>query len=384
MSNQDPQEKKTENREMIEYGPSGSTYIGGLPEGCKRCIDGEKIVLYTTGHCSVGCAYCPIPEDKQKIDDVFVNERKVDLNVSGFDTIVDESELCLASGSGITGGDPLEVPERTINYIHFLRKKFGSGYHIHLYTSGVFFIGQPHLIGKLFDAGLDELRFHPKQIRAKRIWEIAARTKRNFPDKSIGFEIPAISDQEEVIKELILFADQHNLDFINLNEYEFTESNFNKLSIRGFTSVLTNSGVIGSKETAQNVMVGIKDKTSIPVHFCSSGSKDAIQLVQRFKRRASQIKRPFDEVSDEGELEYGRFMVDSKEDLQLLIYLLENTYEVDQDMYVSLAEQLTVETGWYIIDTIIEDLRSHLPNIEAEILARHPIKDGPITWVDPR
>ena len=83
-------EDDKKSREIIKYGPSSSMRIGELPEGCVRCINGEKIVLYTTGSCSVGCSYCPIPDDKQEIDSVFVNERAITLDVVGLDTVFDE------------------------------------------------------------------------------------------------------------------------------------------------------------------------------------------------------------------------------------------------------------------------------------------------------
>ncbi|MFV2013816.1 MAG: radical SAM protein [Candidatus Heimdallarchaeota archaeon] len=372
------------NRDLISYGPSGSLRVGSLSKGCVKCINGEKIVLYTTGSCSVGCAYCPIPEDRQKIDDVFINERKIPLDSNGLDTIFNESEMCLAEGVGITGGDPMEVPERTIQYIQDIRKQFGENYHLHLYTSGIFFRKKRNLIDRLFEAGLDELRFHPKQIRAYPIWEIAAETKKRFPNHSIGFEIPVIPNTEKDIEELILFADKNGLDFVNLNEYEFTSTNFNKLSQRGFVSVLSNSAIVGSKETARTVMERVKDTTSITIHFCTSGSKDSIQLVQRFKRRASQIKRPFDDVSNEGELEYGQFFVDSSGELNKLGHLLESEYELDQEMFEIFPDELKIETGWFIVEEITQHLRdNYFPNIQAEAVARHPIKNGPITYINP-
>jgi hypothetical protein len=171
---------------------------------------------------------------------------------------------------------------------------------------------------------------------------------------------------------------------VNLNEYEFTTSNFNKLSQRGFVSVLTNSAVVGSKETARNVMEKIKDITSITVHFCTSGSKDSIQLVQRFKRRASQIKRPFEDISEEGELEYGQFYVDTNGELNLLTQLLESEYELNQEMFEVFSDELKIETGWFVVEEIADHLRdNYFPNLQAETIARHPIKDGPITYINP-
>ncbi len=365
-------------RTVIKYGPSSSIKVGQLPEGCIRCIRGEKIVLYTTGSCSVGCVYCPIPEDKQKIDDTFVNERVID----GIDTIFDESDLCKATGAGITGGDPMEVPERTLNYIRSIRAKFGTDYHLHLYTSGKFFIDNEELIDKLFEVGLDELRFHPRNLKTKIVWEIAARTKKRFPHKSIGFEIPAISGREADLIALIEFADKNGLNFVNLNEYEFTESNFNKLSQRGFVSVLTNAAIIGSEDTALSVINSVRENTNISLHFCSSGSKDSIQLVQRFIKRANQVKREFDNVSDEGLLEYGRFVVHTEEEFSQLLDLLDE-FEVEGDFMEVFVDDLSVETADYVVVSIINEIRVSIPDIQAEIVSRHPIEKGPIITVDP-
>ncbi len=371
-------------RKIKKYGPSGSMIVGELPTGCKRCIAGEKIVLYTTGQCSVGCPYCPIPEDKQMVDDVYVNEVKVTLDDNELDIIYNESITCIASGAGITGGDPMEVPNRTIKYIKALKTKFGNKYHLHLYTSGKFFINNMDLIDRIFEAGLDELRFHPKMIGSKKIWDIAAKAKTMHPDKEIGFEIPVIPGKEDIIEELIHFADKNNLDFVNLNEYEFTESNFNKLTSRGFVSVLTNSAVSGSMQTAENVINRVKDNVKITVHYCSSGSKDSIQLVQRFKRRASQVKRIFDTISNEGELEYGRFTVNTKDEYNLMLELLETEFDVDAEIREEFPDDYAVETAWYIVDEITSLLREYIPELQAEIIARHPIDNGPITFVDPR
>lgn len=370
-------------RELIPYGPSSSKRVGDLPEGCIRCINGEKIVLYTTGSCSVGCMYCPIPEDKKEVDSIYINERLVSLDKKGLETIIDESNLCIASGTGITGGDPMEVPERTISYIKSIRKEFGIDYHLHLYTSGIFFIDNTQLIDELFSAGLDELRFHPRNLKTKKVWEIARDAKRKYPDKSIGFEVPAISGREEDLIELIRYADDNGLDFVNLNEYEFTESNFNKLSQRGFVSVLSNAAVIGSEQTALEVMNSVREETKISLHFCSSGSKDSIQLVQRFKRRASMTKREFDHVSDDGLIEYGRLVLFSQEDFDKLKIQLVETFDLEDDFMEIFEDDLSVETADYVVASIIDELREDFDEIQAEIVSKHPIDNSPIIRIDP-
>ena len=133
----------------------------------------------------------------------------------------------------------------------------------------------------------------------------------------------------------------------------------------------------------ESVFADLKDQTSITIHFCSSGSKDSIQLVQRFKHRASQVKRPFDQVSEEGELQYGRFFVDSADQLSELLQLLYDEFDVPDD-YVEINERnFSVDTAWYIVDEITAMLREYLPRLKAEIISRHPIEDGPITYLEP-
>ncbi len=364
-------------RTIKEYGTSGSFKVGSLPEGCKRCLRGEKIVLYITGQCSVGCFYCPIQFDKRDINSFFVNERPV----REFQDIIDENEKCSATGAGITGGDPLETPEKTIDQIKRLKEQHGEDYHIHLYTSGIFMLENEDIIHQLFEAGLDELRIHPKNLKTFPVWRLAAKIKKQYPNKSIGFEVPAIPNMEREIVELIAFADENDLDFVNLNEFEFTEANFEPLNKRGFVSVLHNSAVINSRETAMKAFEMVKDKTQITLHFCSSGSKDAIQLKQRYKRRAKQVRRPFEFVSEEGLLEFARLTVFEEEEFETLLSILEDL-EIPTEYYEINAELLYVDIADAIAVEIIEELREYI-DVQGELLSLFPIDNSPIIRSDP-
>jgi len=111
--------------------PKCSAHTGSLPKGCRLCGTGGKLVLFVTGLCGKGCFYCPLSTEKRGKDAVFANEKRV---ASDRD-IIDEAKLIDAAGTGITGGDPLAVPARTIRYIRMLKRRFGKGHHIHLYTA---------------------------------------------------------------------------------------------------------------------------------------------------------------------------------------------------------------------------------------------------------
>ncbi len=115
------------------------------------------MVLLITGKCIRRCFYCPLSLAKRGKNNIYANELRVDK----LDEIVDEASAISAKGTGITGGDPMFVPELTLKAIRLLKDEFGSGHHIHLYTGGNF---KPKYIAKLASAGLDELRFHPPRV----------------------------------------------------------------------------------------------------------------------------------------------------------------------------------------------------------------------------
>ena len=110
---------------------SGSAANGELAKGCQYCIRGSKMVLLVTGRCSAGCFYCPISNEKKGRDVVYANEGRAHSD----EDIIREAESMDAEGTGITGGDPSAVMDRTVHYIELLKAQFGRGHHIHMYTA---------------------------------------------------------------------------------------------------------------------------------------------------------------------------------------------------------------------------------------------------------
>ena len=88
-----------------------------LPEGCRHCVNGSKMVLLITGRCGTDCFYCPISPEKRGKDVIFANERRIyDLK-----EMLEEAVSMDATGTGITGGDPLVAMERTVSAIKMLK-----------------------------------------------------------------------------------------------------------------------------------------------------------------------------------------------------------------------------------------------------------------------
>lgn len=284
----------------IKRMPKGSAYTGKLPQGCVHCEKGAKLVLLVTGKCSRRCCYCPLSSAKRGKDVFFANER----SVRGVDEVIHEAELMDALGTGITGGDPLEAIDRTVESIKALKKRFGKSHHIHLYTSTT----DLKKIDMVARAGLDEIRFHPSMNQWSKLngsdFVDAIRRAQKHKLK-VGLEVPAIPGRAKDILAAISFADEHGLDFVNLNELEFSETNWRALRALGFDVKEENdvsSGVAGSEELALDLL---RVETGVPLHYCSSAFKDGVQLRRRISRRAKNVRRPHELLTKDGTLLIG-------------------------------------------------------------------------------
>jgi len=279
---------------------SANIVYGELPQGCKLCLRGAKAVLFVTGLCPRRCFYCPLGFDRRFRDIQFINERPI----AKEDDIIEEMMMMDARGTGITGGEPLLVLERTIKYIRLIKNTFGEEHHIHMYTSET--RGSVNRIIRLFEEGLDELRMHP-YILGKVNFEFIEEVAKNKPERArVGIEIPALPGEESRIKKLILKLDKIGIDFINLNELEFTETNSYSLMARGY-SLRSDSytAAEGSRETALNVLKWASCKNiNMTVHFCSALSKDKVQTKLRYFRRGINMVKPYEKLTDEGTILY--------------------------------------------------------------------------------
>lgn len=346
--------------------------MGRLPKGCRLCIRGGKLVLLVTGLCSAGCYYCPLSKKRMGFDVVYADE----VLVENDEDILKEARLIDAEGAGITGGDPLLVPKRTIRYLGLLKKTFGDDFHIHLYTSGR--EATRELLKSLAEAGLDEIRFHPR----KHDWgKIAWATDTSM---EVGAEMPVIPGREESLKDLIMYLDDVGADFLNLNELEFSETNAVALKKRGFK--LKESSIAaaeGSEEAALGILNWAAPKTNINLHYCPASLKDGIQLRNRLIRKARNVARPFEEITEEGLLVKGIIYSDeaSPEDLSSIRRILIRKYDVPLHMIQVDVNGRTVNTAWYIAESVAEELKKK--GLRVAIVEEYPTKDRFRTTLTP-
>jgi pyruvate formate-lyase activating enzyme-like uncharacterized protein len=278
---------------------NGSAYTVRLPIGCRHCARGGKLVLLVTGKCDSGCYYCPLSLEKRGGGLVFADEMKVESDAD----IFEEAGLIDATGTGITGGDPLYDASETARLIRLLKERLGDRHHIHLYTSTT----DRASIDKVVRAGLDEIRFHPPVS----IWDRLEgspfeRSFRHCADAGldVGIEIPVIPGMKKETMRLLEHADEAGLSFVNLNELEFSESNWRALRKKGFdVRDDVSSAVKGSERLAINLIQDSPRGT--PIHYCSSSFKDGVQLRKRIMRRARNVRRALDILTEDGTLLFG-------------------------------------------------------------------------------
>src|SRR3989344_1253705 len=283
----------------MEKTPHFSWKLGPLSKGCQLCVQGKKLVLFVTGLCPRKCFYCPISDKKSQKDVIYANEWPIKENE--LETIFKEAELCGAKGAGITGGDPLVKLKRTVTLIKNFKQRFGQHFHIHLYTS--LNLITEETLKHLYYSGLDEIRVHP-DLDDRTLWPKISLLKKFSWD--VGVEIPLIPTKEMETKKLIDLI-QDKVDFLNINELEISDTNANHLVEKHFLPKDSMSyGVKGSGELGIELLNYVeKNYPQFKVHYCTTTLKDRVQLAERIKRRAKNIKEIFDVVTEEGMLRRG-------------------------------------------------------------------------------
>lgn len=277
------------------------------------------MVLLITGRCEGTCWYCPLSEEKKGKEVTYADE----LLSSCEEDVMGEARCIDALGTGITGGDPLVV-DKTFEYIRALKANYGPEHHIHLYTQ----ITDIDKLRRACRMGLDEIRFHPPvdtwiSIESTEYPLIIEELKKYPID--VGIEIPAIPTMNEETRHMLGVLGPL-VDFVNLNELEFSATNWEELVARGFREKSDiSSAVKGSQEFAMELLH--KD-FGASLHYCSASFKDGVQMRNRIMRRARRVVRDWEIITDDGTLVKGVISCDHPE--EMVKTLLED-YDVPVD-----------------------------------------------------
>lgn len=320
------------------------------------------MVLLVTGKCSRRCFYCPLSDEKKGQDLIYANEKLVIKD----NDILEEAKLINALGTGITGGDPMAVPERTIKYIKLLKSEFGPNHHIHLYTAAVF---DKKYIKQLEKAGLDEIRFHPPVSswgkRLTKFEDLIIEALNCGMD--VGIEIPVPPDLKTAIIKLAASLEALGVNFFNLNELEYSATNFEALNRRGYTVKNDISSAVKGSETTANAIIQelSNEKFKMALHYCSSSYKDAIQLRNRIMRRAKNIAKKYHIITEDGTLLKGVIELSTHDTLtdsailkklHILKNYLSREFEVPNSLMGIDDEKLRLEIAPWVLEELAAEI----------------------------
>lgn len=320
-----------------------------ITRGCQLCLQGAKMVLFVTGLCTFKCWYCPLSQSRWQKDVVYANERCITED----EEVIHEAQTMDALGTGITGGDPVLKLDRALHYAALLKDEFLS-HHIHMYTAS----GMNDEKLDRMEGLIDELRIH--LIDFSDISHVEKALQYRF---DVGVEIPMIPSRVAETAELIDRLQKVNIDFINLNQLEYTDHNIAKIKKRGYELHTDSCTVKGSESAARTL-------TKEGVHYCSARDKDGLQLKNRFIRRAKNVRKPYEEIQD-GLLVKGVITCNSNAQAQYIKALLLSKVDIPPSLIAVVGSQ--VETHW----ALAEEARAWISE-KIGIEKRHPTIDQPL------
>lgn len=380
--------------------PYHSLCQGDLPDGCKMCVTGEKLVLFVTGICPANCFFCPLSEEKKMKDVIFANEKELSGSEDDqLDQMIVEARANKANGAGVTGGDPLARLDRTCKMIRRLKKEFGKGFHIHLYTPLI--LVNEITMKKLYEAGLDEIRFHPS-LSSEKFWPRMEIAKK-YP-WHIGMEIPIFPDKLKETKRLVDYCAEHKLiSFLNLNELEISELTIETFEKKGYEVTKRESYAIkGSRAAGRKIMLHAQ-QYNLAVHFCTTTLKDRVQMGNRIIRRADCEAWPFDIVDKEGLLLRGAIYInyspefsynkklkalsvqdkqaEHKELTQIYNWLQEMGMPQDAGFIDEKKHRVVLSAD--VVRDIAQDLVAKFKNAKPYVIKEYPTSDSFIVELEP-
>ena len=175
-----------------------------------------------------------------------------------------------------------------------------------------------------------------------------------------------LPDHEDDVFSLLISAKEFGLNFVNLNELEFSYTNCRALRKRGFdVKNDVSNAVKGSEKTALKLLRNAP--SGLSVHYCSASFKDGIQLRRRIMRRGNSIRRPLDILTKDGTIVMG--MIESRKP-ESLAQELSKRFNIPKRLIQANKELGRIELASWVLQEIAIDL-----DLDAYIIEEYPTAD---------
>ena len=167
--------------------------------------------------------------------------------------------------------------------------------------------------------------------------------------------------------------------FLNLNELEYSETNWDALKDRGNEiRSETSNAIKGSQWVADDILKNID--CTMSMHYCSSRFKDGVQLKRRIKRRAKNTAKESDVITEEGLFLKG---IVECEDLEGVYQKLKKQHNIPEELIYIDLEKKRIEIAPWILEEIHEGIRfpcfivEEYPTADRLEIGRTPLKWPP-------
>ncbi|MGE5340922.1 MAG: radical SAM protein [Candidatus Omnitrophota bacterium] len=258
-----------------------------LSPGCESCGNGTWSCLFINGLCNARCFYCPSTQNEKS---------EPTTNTVQFPNVqdyIDYIELFKFKGIGLSGGEPLLTPDRTLEFLSEIKLNFGDTIHVWLYTNGTK-LTEP-ILNQLKNAGLNEIRFDLVALS----YDLEKVKLASRYIDTVTVEIPAIPEDYDLLSQKLQDMKDAGLKFLNLHQLRCTPHNCAELINRNYTFLHgPKVTVLESELTALRLIKYAHDHhIDLPINYCSFIYKNRYQGIAAQKRHAAFIKKPFETIT---------------------------------------------------------------------------------------
>lgn len=314
-------------------------WINSLSKGCQLCGEGEWSCLFITGKCNAKCFYCPASQQTDGIPST---------QLTSFDNVHDYIQYLDYfgfKGASLSGGEPLIVFDRTLDYIKNIKSYFGDRIYLWMYTNGI--LGSQEIYKQLASAGVDEIRF-----------DIGAT---NYDLKYLGFakgiipnltvEIPAVPEEFVKLKQIIPELEKLGVTNLNLHQLRLTNYNAPKLLAKNYTYLHGEQAtVLESELTALKIIEFVADNgLKIGVNYCAFNFKN------RFQKSGFRIKIASKFIDPNSQLTENGFIRTIK--TENTYYFIEKNKLVPSDKNLKISDNYEIDFSGLTIDDHLENLQ---------------------------
>ena len=261
-----------------------------ISKGCELCGRGVWSCLFITGRCNAHCFYCP---SQQLNDEQPTSQGLTFPTASSYAEYVSHFKF---EGVSFSGGEPLLLPDRVLDYLLEIRKICPSDLYIWMYTNGI--PGNREIFQKLAESGLNEIRF---DIGATGYGLEKIQAARGLTE-NITIEIPAVPEEKERIKRLLPEMVRLGVTNLNLHQLRLTDYNVSNLVKRNYTFIPAEKPIVLESELAalEIIQYAKTHHIDIGINYCSFFFKNRYQPAGFRKQVTGSLASKTDLISSKG------------------------------------------------------------------------------------